>query len=144
MAKKVKVLVAGTFDFLHPGHLHLLSQAKGHGSSLVVVVARDSTVESFKRFRPYFDERERLELVGSLSIVDKAVLGNPGDVLEIVASQKPDLIVLGYDQWPMEKWLKEKLATRGMKKTRIVRAKPYRAKKYKSSMIKEYFLSNFC
>ncbi len=142
MAKKAKVLVAGTFDFLHPGHLHLLRQAKEYGSSLVVV-ARDSTVESFKRVRPYFDERERLELVGSLSMVDEAVLGNPGDVLEIVASRKPDVIVLGYDQWPMEKWLKEKLAARGLKKTRIVRAKPYRAKKYKSSMIKEYFLSNF-
>jgi len=43
------VLAFGTFDILHKGHEFLLSKAKSFGERLVVVIARDVTVEKFKQ-----------------------------------------------------------------------------------------------
>jgi len=70
-----KVMCAGTFDIIHPGHLYYLSEAKKHGDKLVVVVARDNTSEKFKGKKPVHSERERLEAVKMLNIVNEAVLG---------------------------------------------------------------------
>ena len=43
--KKICVVVAGTFDGIHPGHLSFLKQASELGNELVVIVARDKTVQ---------------------------------------------------------------------------------------------------
>ena len=133
-----KVLVAGTFDFLHPGHLNFISQARAHGDYLVAVVARDETVEKIKGTKPYFNELERFSLIGALKGVDKAVLGNEGDLFTIVKKLKPDVIVLGYDQWPGEKLLRSKLDENGLSKTKIFRAKEKNPAKYKSSKIRKF------
>ncbi len=36
-----KVMAFGSFDFLHPGHVHYLTRASKLGSYLIVVVARE-------------------------------------------------------------------------------------------------------
>jgi FAD synthetase len=136
--KKRKVLVAGTFDFLHPGHLNLFAQARRHGDGLVVVVAKDATVEKFKGKRPYFSETERLGLVGSMKSVDRAILGKSGDLYRVVAGERPDVIVLGYDQWPDEKKLRARLDGLGLKKTEIRRASEKNPAKFKSSKIRAH------
>jgi FAD synthetase len=48
MKKKRVVMTFGTFDLLHPGHLHYLSEAKKLGDYLITIVARDATVERLK------------------------------------------------------------------------------------------------
>jgi FAD synthetase len=139
---KGKVLVAGTFDFLHPGHVSFLSQAKKHGGFLVVVVSRDSNARKFKKVRPYFSQKGRLALVSSLAVVDRAVLGEPGaDHLAVVRKERPDAIVLGYDQWPDEKRLRRALDKAGLEKTKIFRARASRPEEYKSSKIRRHFES---
>jgi len=49
--KKKVVLASGTFDLLHFGHVKYLEEAKkagGKNAELIVIVARDSTVEKRK------------------------------------------------------------------------------------------------
>ena len=58
-----KVMVFGTFDPLHPGHVDFFRQAKQHGDELVVVVALDSTVEKTKGRKPSLGENARLAAV---------------------------------------------------------------------------------
>ena len=126
-----KVLVAGTFDLIHAGHILFLSEAKklaGEGGELVVIVARDKSVEKFKGHPPILPEEERLLIVRSLKPVDRAILGDPEDPLKLVEKENPDLIVLGYDQWPDEEWLKKELASRG------VRAKVIRLGRFEMSI----------
>ena len=41
------VMVAGTFDLIHPGHLYLIQEARKLGK-VVVVVGRDKNVERVK------------------------------------------------------------------------------------------------
>lgn len=132
----VTVMVFGTFDFLHPGHLHFFLQAKQHGDRLTVVVARDSTAQYTKGKQPFFNEHERLLAVQALRIVDKAVLGYPDDVYRVIAEEKPDVICLGYDQRFFVENLAEKLMEFGLKTT-IVRLQPFMPERYKSSQIRE-------
>ncbi|MBI4143296.1 FAD synthase, partial [Candidatus Woesearchaeota archaeon] len=109
------VMCAGTFDTIHPGHLFYLSEAKKYGDKLIVVVARDDTSESFKRKKPVHNERETLEKVRGLGIVDQAVLGRHGNIFDIIKEIKPNVICLGYDQNVQKNRLEEELNKRGLK-----------------------------
>ena len=131
-----RVMCAGTFDAIHPGHLFYLSEAKKHGNRLVVVVARDETSESFKGKKPMHNERERLEAVRTLEIVDEAVLGHHGDIFKIIEEIKPDVICLGYDQNVQKQQLEEELRKRGIK-AEVIRIDPYMPHVYKSSKLRK-------
>jgi FAD synthetase len=121
--KKV-VLASGVFDLLHLGHVRFLEEAKkagGKNAELIVIIARDSTVEKNKGRKPIMSENQRRALVESLKVVDEAVLGfenfDLGDVIERV---KPDVIALGYDQADMEKGVKAYVKKHGLS-TRVIR-----------------------
>lgn len=90
------VMAQGTFDILHPGHLHYFRESAELGDELVVVIARDSRVSKEKD--TYFDEDERRQMVESLEMVDKAILGSEGDIYSTVEEVDPDIITVGYDQ----------------------------------------------
>ena len=96
------VLATGAFDLLHLGHVKFLEASKrrgGRGAKLVVVVARDKTVFSRKGRLPILPEDQRRELIGSLRVVDKAILGHTHlDLLGVLREVKPDIICVGYDQ----------------------------------------------
>lgn len=129
-----KVLAFGTFDILHPGHEHMLREARGYGDHLTVIIARDATVEKVKQEKPLFDENTRLKNLENLHIADKVRLGNLGDKHQVLSEENPDVIALGYDQ----KFFIEHLeAVAGEKNIQIVRLTPYKPDIYKSSKIKE-------
>lgn len=108
-------LAFGAFDIIHYGHVRYLREAKRHADRLIVVVARDRSVELLKHRKPFFDENTRLRMVGSLRMVDKAVLGNivrkPSDRYNIIKKYRPDVVVFGYDQRvsadAVRKWLRQ-------------------------------------
>jgi FAD synthetase len=105
--KKTVVLASGVFDLLHLGHVKFLEEAKKAGGSnaeLIVIIARDSTVEQTKGRKPIMPEDQRRALVESLKVVDVAVLGYENLVIgEVIEKIKPDIIALGYDQEKMAK-----------------------------------------
>lgn len=100
------VLASGVFDLLHLGHVRFLEEAKcagGKESKLIVIIARDSTVEKTKGRKPIMSEDQRCMLVESLKVVDEAILGYKDlDIGEVIGKVKPDVIALGYDQTEME------------------------------------------
>jgi len=135
-----KVLVFGTFDGLHEGHLDLLSQAKKHGDNLIVVVARDSTVLKNKGKAPKFKEQERLAKVQENKLVAEAVLGTENhdthqDSYDIIKEINPDIVCLGYDQAQFAEKLKGELVRMGLDKAQIVILRPFHPEKYKSSIM---------
>ncbi|MBS3097745.1 FAD synthase [Candidatus Woesearchaeota archaeon] len=131
------VMAFGSFDILHPGHLYFLNQAKSKGDKLVVVIALDKTIEKVKGEKPKYNERQRLEHVKGMPMVDKAVLGYEKDPYEIIEEINPDVICLGYDQDSYSENLKEKLAERGIN-PEIIRLGPYKEDIYKSSKLKQH------
>lgn len=101
------MLASGVFDLLHLGHIKFLEAAKkegGKNAKLIVIVARDKTVEKTKGRKPIIPENQRCKLINSLKVVDKALLGYKNlDIAEIINLTNPDVIVLGYDQEALEK-----------------------------------------
>jgi len=132
----VKVLVFGSFDLLHEGHKHFFNEAKKLGNTLYVVVAKDSSIKSFKGHESNFNEDERVEHIKKLGIVDDVRLGYEGDKWKIIEEIKPDIIALGYDQDSYTKGLEKGMRDKNLK-VKIVRLGSYMPEKYKSSLMKE-------
>lgn len=130
------VLASGVFDLLHLGHVKFLEEAKkagGKTSRLLVIIARDRTVERTKGRKPVMPENQRRALVESLRVVDEAVLGlEDFDIGEIIRTFKPDVITLGYDQTDMEQRVKDFVEKNGLK-ARVVRVGKFEANELDSS-----------
>ncbi|MFZ6036539.1 MAG: M15 family metallopeptidase [Patescibacteria group bacterium] len=121
-----KVLVTGTFDLLHPGHYRLLQSAKRLGDFLTVVIARDETVKRVKGYNPFFTQADRVQNMRALGIAHRVIPGGSGDKLSVIASERPDIICLGYDQHAFTDDLEKKLTARGFT-PRIVRIRRFSA-----------------
>jgi len=112
------VLATGAFDLLHFGHVRFLEASKrrgGPGAKLIVVVARDKTVLNRKGRMPILPEDQRRELVGSLRVVDKAILGHTRlDLLGVLREVRPDIISVGYDQKQIKASVEKLLREQGL------------------------------
>lgn len=129
-----KVMVFGSFDYVHAGHSYFLKEAKKYGS-LVVVIARDVTIKKVKGRMPRFGEEERKKAIKDLGIADKVILGSEGDKYNVIEDEKPNIICLGYDQKAFVDNLSEELKKRDVS-AKIVRIGAYHPEKYKSSLLK--------
>jgi FAD synthetase len=134
-----RVMVFGTFDIFHPGHRSLLLQAKKFGDYLIVVVARDKTVETIKKQKPINKETVRVKIIKDSQLADKVILGGIGDKYAVIKKHRPDIICLGYDQKYFIDGLREELEKSGLKKTKIIKLKPHRPEIYKTSKLKANF-----
>jgi FAD synthetase len=118
LARGKIVLATGAFDLLHLGHVRFLEASKrrgGPGAKLIVVVARDKTVLSRKGRVPIVPEDQRRELVGSLRVVDKAILGHTHlDLLGVLREVRPDIISVGYDQKQIKASVERLLREQGL------------------------------
>jgi FAD synthetase len=130
------VMIFGTFDILHLGHLDLLLQAKNLGDNLVAVVARDDTVSVVKGHKSFNTEDERVAMLSHIDLVDQVILGDLVDKIKVVKDIQPDVIALGYDQESFVADL-EKVKD----KIEIVRLLPFHPEKNKTGKIKEYLQS---
>ncbi len=135
--RKIKVVLAsGTFDLPHYGHLKFLEEAKkagGNNAKLVVIVARDSTVERLKGAKPVIPENQRRALIEALKPVDVALLGYEDlDYARVIEKIKPDIIVVGYDQRAIEDGVKKIIAEKKWK-VDVVRVGKFEAEALNSS-----------
>ncbi len=92
-----KVMIFGTFDGLHDGHRSLVKQAQERGS-VVAVVGVSSNVRMIKNRLPLFSTEERMHAL-AIEFPDISVIaGSTKDFLTPLREEKPDLLLLGYDQ----------------------------------------------
>lgn len=94
-----KVIVNGTFDILHRGHLELLDYAKSCGGYLLVAIDTDDRVKELKGDnRPINNQYDRKFHLEMLKPVDQVVLFNSKEeLIEIIQSYQPDIMVKGSD-----------------------------------------------
>lgn len=116
--KRKIVLASGTFDLLHLGHVKYLEEAKragGRNAELIVIVARDGTVEKRRGTKPIMSENQRRALVDSLEVVDEAILGYEAfDIAKVIEKIKPDVIALGYDRGDIEQTVRSYVEEKGL------------------------------
>ena len=88
----------GCFDLLHPGHVHLLEQARGQCDRLVVGLNSDASVRRLKgNTRPVQPEAARAAVLAHLSAVDLVVVYDEDTPLETLEALRPELLVKGAD-----------------------------------------------
>ena len=107
-----RVVAQGTFDIIHPGHVHYLSEAAAMGDELYVIVARKRNVDH--KAPPICAARQRRDVVAALEVVDEAILGHEKDIFVPIEELEPDVIVLGHDQHHDQEAIAAELERRGL------------------------------
>jgi len=95
-----KVVVNGTFDILHLGHLKLLEYARSHPRSFVLVLTdSDRRIQELKgAARPVHNEYERCSFLSALKFVDKVeVFDSDAELNQMIKEFSPDVMVKGSD-----------------------------------------------
>jgi len=88
----------GCFDILHPGHIHLLEQARAACDRLVVGINSDSSVKRLKGpTRPVQPEAARAAVLASLAMVDIVCAFEEDTPEELLKELRPDVLVKGAD-----------------------------------------------
>lgn len=90
------VTINGSFDLLHSGHLHILSEAKRQGDVLIVGLNSDASVRRYKGpARPMVSERQRAEMLLALRMVDYVHIFDETDPIAFIEAVRPDVHVNG-------------------------------------------------
>jgi D-beta-D-heptose 7-phosphate kinase/D-beta-D-heptose 1-phosphate adenosyltransferase len=95
-----QVVVNGTFDIIHLGHLRLLQYARSFPNSYVLVlIDSDRRVRELKGAnRPVNTEYERCSMLFALKCVDRVeTFDSDQELVDLIKGFEPDVIVKGSD-----------------------------------------------
>lgn len=108
------VIVAGTFDLFHRGHMELLRRASQFGR-VIALVNTDRFVQEFKGLIPTIDEDSRLDVVWGCKFVGFTSKNDSADLKEtinfLMQTYKITGVVFG-DDYDIEKYRAQTKITR--------------------------------
>jgi D-beta-D-heptose 7-phosphate kinase/D-beta-D-heptose 1-phosphate adenosyltransferase len=93
------ILVNGTFDILHPGHVAMLNTARSLGDCLVVCIDTDKRVRELKgESRPINNQIDRKIMLQNLKAVDIVeFFDSEKELITLIKLYKPSVMVKGSD-----------------------------------------------
>jgi D-beta-D-heptose 7-phosphate kinase/D-beta-D-heptose 1-phosphate adenosyltransferase len=93
------IIVNGTFDILHPGHVAMLNTARGLGDYLVVCIDTDRRVRELKgKSRPINNQIDRKVMLQNLKAVDIVeFFDSEEELIALIKLYKPSVMVKGSD-----------------------------------------------
>ena len=94
--KKKIVLCHGDYDFIHLGHIKHFQAAKKLGDYLIVSITGDAKMQKGIN-RPIYKEKDRIEFLSLLSIVDYLYVDQNISAVEVISKIKPNYYVKGID-----------------------------------------------
>jgi rfaE bifunctional protein nucleotidyltransferase chain/domain len=96
------VFTNGCFDWLHPGHVRCLAEARALGDMLVVAINSDRSVRGNKGpERPFIPEQDRAEVLAALASVDYVTIFDEPTPRELISRVLPSVLVKGAD-WALD------------------------------------------
>ena len=98
-SRMTTVMVNGTFDVLHPGHIALLNTARSYGDYLIVAIDTDRRVRELKgEGRPINNQNDRKIMLSNLKAVDFVVIfDSKEELIDYMKLYKPQVYVKGSD-----------------------------------------------
>ncbi len=90
--------IAGSFDVIHPGYIHMFKFIKDNCDYLLVGLHKDPSLDRKNKLKPILSVDERKEMMLSIKYVDNVIeYQTESDLLEILKSNKIDIRFLGDD-----------------------------------------------
>ena len=96
----MKIIVNGSFDIVHLGHIRLLQYAKCFPSAYVyVLIDSDRRIKELKgNDRPINSQHERLVLLSELKSVDRVdTFDTDEELVNLIRNYDPDIMIKGSD-----------------------------------------------
>ena len=96
----MRIIVNGSFDIIHLGHIRLLQYAKSFPNAYVYVLTdTDRRIKELKgKDRPINTEYERVSLLAELKSVDRVdVFDTDEELVNLIRDYKPDIMIKGSD-----------------------------------------------
>jgi D-beta-D-heptose 7-phosphate kinase / D-beta-D-heptose 1-phosphate adenosyltransferase len=88
----------GCFDILHPGHVKVLTAARGACDRLIVGLNSDASAKRLKgQGRPVQNERARAEVLAALEAVDLVAIFEEDTPIRLITAIRPSVLVKGGD-----------------------------------------------
>ena len=94
-----RIIVNGTFDIVHRGHIEMLNYARSQGDYLLVAIDSDRRVSELKGpTRPVNNQEDRKFYLDNLKAVNACWIFDSAEELEHICKiYKPDVMVKGSD-----------------------------------------------
>jgi len=105
MMKEKTVMISGCYDLLHGGHIAFFKTAAAYGK-LYVAIGQDNNLLQLKGKAPYFSEKERQYIVGSVKYIHEAFISSGKGILDFEPDMrriKPDIFIVNTDGHTPEK-----------------------------------------
>ena len=97
MTSKIGV-IAGNFDVIHPGYIHMFDECKNYCDTLLLLLHDDPSVERPEKIKPILSLDERTMILNSLKQIDQIITyKTESDLYEILMNKKIDVRFLGDD-----------------------------------------------
>lgn len=91
-------IIAGNFDVIHPGYIHMFNECKKYCNYLIVLLHEDPTNERPEKLKPILSVRERLLILYSLKQVNSVITyKTEAELYMILEEMNPDVRFLGDD-----------------------------------------------
>lgn len=98
-------MISGCYDLLHGGHIAFFKTAAAYGK-LYVAIGQDNNLLQLKGKAPYFSEKERQYIVGSVKYIHEAFISSGKGILDFEPDMrriKPDIFIVNTDGHTPEK-----------------------------------------
>lgn len=105
------IIVAGTFDLFHIGHVNLLRRASKFGD-VIAFVNTDRFVEEFKHRKPIINEVDRYEVVSACKYVTDVKFNDNADLKETLKYIDNITGIVFGDDYDIERYRKQTQITR--------------------------------
>lgn len=91
-------LIAGSFDVIHPGYIHMFKRSHEFCDFLVIALQTDPTIERPNKIKPILSYEEREEILLSIRYIDEVKkYTTEADLTNLLKSGQYDVRILGDD-----------------------------------------------
>ena len=91
-------VIAGNFDFIHPGYIYMFDECKKHCDILLLLLHEDPSIERPEKIKPILDLNERSMILSSLKQIDRIITYQiESDLYDILKTEQIDIRFLGDD-----------------------------------------------
>ena len=91
-------VIAGNFDVIHPGYVHMFTEMERHCDRIFILLHDDPTIERPEKCKPILSVRERREMLTKL--VPGCIIltyNTEAELYQLLISVDPDVRFLGED-----------------------------------------------